>query len=134
MRVYFATKSRRAAWISALIEAGVPIASSWHGWSFNTDDGVEPGVDAWAEHSARCLREASECDVTIIYAEKGDVHFGAIAEAAACLSHDRTLFMVAPHHDWSFLRHHRNFRSFDTLAAAIQAVLAIERGERMRAA
>jgi hypothetical protein len=133
MKVYFSSKSKWHPWVSALVAANVPISSTWHLWPANLDD-TEPTHDDWAEHSARCLREAAECDILILFAQRGEVHFGAVAEAAAALAHDRTVFLVAPDHDWSFLRCNKNVRSFDNLGAAIQAVMAMERGERLRAA
>ena len=132
MKVYFSSKSRWHPWVSALEAAGVPISSSWHRWPWNKDDDSEPPHEAKAAHSLQCLSEASSCDVCLLFAQRGEVHLGAIAEAAAALSHDKTLFLVAPHHDWWFLRCHRNCRSLDSLDAAVQAVLAMAEGERLR--
>ena len=58
-------------------------------------------------------------------------HFGALLEAGAAVGAGKLVFLVS-HHPWPFLRHHPRCRSFDTLAAAIVAIMAQVAGERAR--
>jgi hypothetical protein len=58
-------------------------------------------------------------------------HFGALLEAGAALGAGKHVFLVS-HHPWPFLRHHPKCRSFETLADAITAIVAMQAGERAR--
>jgi hypothetical protein len=57
--------------------------------------------------------------------------FGALLEAGAALANGKRIFLVAPY-PWPFLRHHPRCRSFDTLSAAVEAIMAAVNGERSR--
>jgi hypothetical protein len=131
VKVYCAAKSRHHPWFAALRACGLPIASSWLDWPPN-HDGSEPTADQWAEHSVTCLREAAECDVLLLYVLEGEQHFGALLETAAALANDKRVFLVSPH-PWPFLRNHPRVRSFDTLQAAVTAIMAGAVGEKLRA-
>jgi hypothetical protein len=132
MVIYPAAKSRHHGWLSALQAAGVPFQASWLTWRFNLELDEEPSQEDWAQHVEVCLREAREADAVLLYAQLDDrPHFGAIMEAAAALSNGKQCFLVSPH-PWEFLRHHPRCRSFETMAAAISAIMAQCAGEQAR--
>jgi hypothetical protein len=127
---YIAGKSRHWPWVAALGIAGVPITCTWPSWLPNrTLD--EPEPHQWREHAQRCIDEAADCDVLILYVEDGEQHFGALLEAGAALGAGREVFLVSPK-PWAFLRNHPRCRSFDNLAEAIRAVVSLQAGERAR--
>ena len=51
-------------WVAALAGAGVPLISTWHDWRPNHLR-REPTASEWAEHSARCLAQASRADICV---------------------------------------------------------------------
>jgi hypothetical protein len=130
MIVYPAAKSKHAVWFRALQSAGVPLQASWLTWPFN-ENGESPTQDDWAAHSAACLKEATAADVVLLVAFDGESHFGALLEAGAALAAGKRVFLVSPH-AWDFLRHHPCCRSFDSVADAVQAIMAAAAGERAR--
>jgi hypothetical protein len=65
-----------------------------------------------------------------MYARDDERQMGALLEAGACLGAGKWLFLVTPH-DWSF-KHHPRCRSFPTLAAAVEAIVAMAAGEATR--
>lgn len=134
MSIYFAAKTRHVPFFQALqtllAELGIAAPVSWLSWPYNTN-GEEPSPEAWGEHVETCLREATEADVTILYVAEGEQHFGAIGEAFAALAAGRWVYLIAPH-AWQFLRNHKNVRSFDSLADAIEAIVSQAKGERAR--
>jgi hypothetical protein len=132
MVIYVAAKSCHHPWFSALRACGLPIISSWLDWSYN-HDASEPSADAWREHSEKCLREAAAADVVLLVVFAGEQHFGSLLEAAAALANNKRVFLVAPH-PWPFLRNHPRVRSFDSIEAAITAVMAGQAGARLRLA
>jgi hypothetical protein len=130
MNCYFAAKSRHRQFVGALGATGAPISCTWPSWTPNRID-TEPTDDEWAEHSERCLKEAAECDVLVLYAEQEDRHFGALLECGATLGAGKWVFLIAPH-PWPFLRNHPRCRSFENLAEAVRAICALRDGERAR--
>jgi hypothetical protein len=130
MLVYFATKSKHWQFVAALAAAGAPISCTWPAWTPNRTD-TEPTDDDWAAHSERCLKEAAECDVLVLYAEEQEQHFGALLESGAALAAGKSVFLISPH-PWPFLRNHPRCRSFDNLAEAVRAIVAMQAGERAR--
>jgi hypothetical protein len=130
MICYFASKSRHWQFVSALGAAGAPICCTWPAWTPNRTD-TEPTDDDWADHSERCLREAAECDVLVLYAEEPEQHFGALLECGSALGAGKWVFLVSPH-PWPFLRNHPRCRSFENLAEAVRAVCSMRDGERAR--
>ena len=94
MLVYFATKSRHWQFVAALAAAGAPISCSWPSWLPNRTDG-EPTSSDWAEHSERCLKEAAECDVLLLFAERREQHFGALLECGAALGAGKWVFLIS---------------------------------------
>jgi hypothetical protein len=130
MITYFASKSRHWQFVAALSAAGAPICCSWPAWTPNRTDS-EAADHEWAEHSERCLREAAESDVLVLYAEEPEQHFGALLECGAALGAGKQVFLVSPH-PWPFLRNHPRVRSFDSIAEAVRSICALRDGERAR--
>jgi hypothetical protein len=129
--VYPAGKSRHYHWFAALQAAGVPLQASWLTWEYNIS-GEEPDDEAYREHLVRCLQEASEANIVLLYCQEDDApQFGSIMEAASALSHGKWCYLVSPH-PWPFLRNHPRCRSFKTLAEAVTALMARAAGERAR--
>jgi hypothetical protein len=109
----------------------VPIVASWVDADFN-HDGSEPTQAEWAEHWTRCCREASEADITLMYACTEERQNGALLEVGSALGAGKSVWLVTPH-DWSW-KHHPRVRVFDTLEAAVTAIMAAAAGEKMRQA
>jgi hypothetical protein len=130
MNCYFVCKSRHWQFVAALAAAGAPICCSWPSWTPNRTD-TEPTDDDWAAHAERCLKEAAESDVLVLYAEEPEQHFGALLECGASLGAGKWVFVIAPH-AWPFLRNHPRCRSFENLAEAVRAICAMRDGERAR--
>jgi hypothetical protein len=122
--VYFASKSKLWPHWAALRAAGLRVCSTWIDWKFNLDTNSEPSADHWREHADRCIRQAADAEILLLYA-CGDEerHFGSLLECGAALAGGATIFLISPHR-WDFLRNHPRVRSFDTLEQAIAAVVA----------
>jgi hypothetical protein len=103
---------------------------AWIDWSHNMD-GTEPDADEWREHWARCVSEASEADVVLVYAAADERQNGALVEMGAALASGAQVYLVTDN-DWS-TKHHPAVRCFKTLADAVQAIVAATKGEAMRA-
>jgi hypothetical protein len=129
VKVYVASKSCHWPWWQALRAAGVPIAASWLDAPFN-HDGSEPTPDDWTAHWDRCCREAAEADITLMFAGAEERQNGALLEVGAALGAGRQVYLVSPH-DWSW-KHHPRVRVFDTLEAAVTAIMAAVAGEKAR--
>jgi hypothetical protein len=127
--VYVASKSRHWPFWSALRSAGIPLIASWIDAEFNRT-GEEPSADAWRSHWLACCEQAASADVTLMFAQEDERQMGALIEAGACLGAGKWLFLVTPH-PWSF-KHHPRVRCFDTLEAAVQAIMSMAAGERSR--
>jgi hypothetical protein len=81
-------------------------------------------------HWAECCRLAASCNVTLFLALSGEQHAGALLECGAALGAGRAVFAVSAV-DFSFLAHPR-CRRFETLPAAVSAIMAQVAGERAR--
>ena len=119
-RVYFASKSRHWRFVGALKAAGVNLLSTWHDWRPNHLS-REPSKEEWAEHSARCLAQASNADICILFYESEYRHFGSLLEAGACLGGGGWVYLVSDI-ALPFLSNHPRVKSFNTLALAIRAL------------
>jgi hypothetical protein len=128
--IYFASKSRLWPFWAALRAAGLRVCSIWIDWKFNLDTNNEPSADHWREHADRCIRQAADAEILLLYA-CGDEerHFGSLLECGSALAGGAMVYLVSPH-DWPFLRHHPNVLSFDTLEQAIAAIVALNAGGR----
>jgi hypothetical protein len=131
LRVYCASKSKFWPWWAALRAGGLPISASWVDWPHNIDDS-EPTDDEWRAHAELCIEQAASCDILLLYIDRDDArHFGALLEAGAALGAGKSVYLVS-RHPWPFLRNHPNVRSFDSLSAAITAIMARLAGEQAR--
>src|SRR5262249_16855701 len=115
-KVYCASKSAHAHWWAALRAAGVPIVASWIDWPPNYT-GEEPSESDWSEHWSGCLREASECDILLLFGGEGERQCGSLIELGAAVGENKRAFIVAPSAGFSFV-HHPRCRQFNTLAEA----------------
>jgi hypothetical protein len=120
MRVYVASKAKHAAWWQALRAAGLDICSTWVDWSHN-HAGSEPSEQEWSEHWQKCIYQASTCDVLLLHALPDETQRGALIEMGVALGAGKKVFIVSPF-DWSW-KHHPNVAVFDTLDAAISALV-----------
>jgi hypothetical protein len=124
LKVYPASKSKWAPMWAALKAAGVPIAASWPSWEFNYN-GLEPSRSDYAAHWRRCCQEASAADIVLIFAQADESQNGAFLEVGAGLGTQKKIFAVTPH-KWSWLSH-EDVTVFETLDAAIEAIIKIQR-------
>jgi hypothetical protein len=81
----------------------------------------EPTKEEWTEHSARCLAQASNADVCILFYESEYRHFGSLLEAGATLAGGGQVFLVSDV-ALPFLANHPSVKSFNSLALAIAAL------------
>jgi hypothetical protein len=133
MRCYVASKAHKAEitlW-RALRAANVPIAAPWIDSEINQTD-HEPSRDAWARHWESCLASAAEAEITLFYAPEGSVQCGALIEMGAALSAGKQVLLVS-YYDWTIAAHPK-VRRFPSLEAAIESILALQAGSRLRAA
>ena len=130
MKVYVGSKARHWQFWGALRAAGVPIVASWIDAPFN-HTGEEPSEDAWSLHWQKCVREAAECDILLLYGGPDERQLGSLIEAGAALAHNKRVFVVAPTAHFSFANHPR-CRVFNTLADAIEAIMAAPTRRRQR--
>jgi hypothetical protein len=119
-KVYLAARAHRAEWVSALVAAGLPLASNWHLWFPNRSEAV-PTAQEWSEHSARCLSQAASADICLLVLERDTL--GTLLEAGAALGAGKVVYLVnktgepAP-----FLECHPRVRCFRSLPDAIAAL------------
>jgi hypothetical protein len=130
VKVYPCSKSRHAPFWAALRAAGVNIAASWPWWERNAD-GLEPSTIEWCDHSARCISEAADADILLLYAREDEQQFGALLECGSALGAGKQVYLVADR-PWPFLRNHPRVRSFRTLEDAIAAIMAACASEASR--
>jgi hypothetical protein len=95
--------------------------STWFDASFN-HDGSELTDEEWARHWQRCVQEASEAGVLLLFAQADERHTGALVELGSALASGAQVYLVAPHANWS-VRHHPRCRSFDTPAWDVLATV-----------
>jgi hypothetical protein len=67
-----------------------------------------------------------------MYAGAEERQNGALIEVGAALGAGKRVYLVSPH-DWSW-KHHPRVRVFDTLEAAVTAIVAAAAGEKARPA
>jgi hypothetical protein len=131
VKVYCASKARHSHWWAALQAAGVPIDAPWITWEGNAA-GAEPSADDWRDHWSGCISSAADADICLFVSNEGETACGALIEAAAALAAGRQVFVVSPD-CWSFANHPR-CRTFNSLAEAITAIMAMAAGEAAREA
>ncbi len=129
--IYPASKTKHLDTWAALRAAGVNIRAGWIDADFNVA-GDEPSPDDWRDHWEMCVKQASAADIVLLYAREDERQMGALLEAGAALGAGKTVYLVAPWSGWSF-QHHPRVRCFDTLEAAVAAIIARATGEAARA-
>jgi hypothetical protein len=80
----------------------------------------------------RCVSEASEADVVLVYARSDERQNGSLVEMGAGLAGGAMIYLVTDN-DWS-TKHHPRVRSFNTLAEAVSAIVAADAGAKLRRA
>jgi len=123
--IYVASKAFLGPMWRALRDNGLPICSTWI-------DESEPGQTSdWAALWVRCVREASEADCVLCYAESGEVLKGALVEVGIALGHGIPIIWVGP--ELSVCHHPSVIRASsltDGIDLARELVSEINRGIR----
>jgi hypothetical protein len=88
MKIYIASKTRHAERWKIIRGSGVPINSTW------IDEAGTGESQDLSDLGSRCIKEAAEADVLILYGEPGEKLKGALIEMGAALAHGRTVFVV----------------------------------------
>lgn len=102
--VYTASKTRHADRWRVLRADGVHVISTWI-------DEARPGeTKDKSDLYLRCIREAFLADVTLVYAEPGEVMRGALIEMGATLAGHGEVWCVGPDEAFTFLAHPRVHR------------------------
>jgi hypothetical protein len=127
MKVYCASKTLHMDFWKALRAAGLNICASWLDSPLN-DGTVDPTSDAFSRHWKICCAEAAEADVVLLYGREDERQCGSLIEAGCALGAGKQVWCVSPHR-WSF-RNHPLVRNFETLEAAVRAIMAWKAGER----
>lgn len=90
-RIYIAGKAGYAPFFRQLRdEHGLPLRSSWLDERFRGQLTDTQKVELWT----LCEREASECDLLILYSRPDDVHKGALVEAGCALGNRKPVYQV----------------------------------------
>lgn len=131
MTVYIASKSRHWPFWAALRAAGINVRAGWIDAEFNRT-AEELSADAWSNHWAMCISEASSADIVLVYARADERQMGALVELGAGLASGAQVYLVSDH-EWS-VRHHPRVRCFTSLEQATEAIIARDAGEKARAA
>jgi hypothetical protein len=129
---YFASKAHHHPFVGALSVAGVPLVSTWHDWKPNVDD-EQATPDEWREHSERCLREAAEANICLLYYQSNERHFGSLLEAGSCIGAGGWCYLVTDGVPPPFLASHPRCRVFSKLSDAVASICA-QRNAARRAA
>lgn len=134
---YIASKARHHAFWAGmdplLQEAGITLSSMcWHGWQWNAEPDKSPPRVPGANTRSIALglrpRVTFYCSTT---QKEDNRQFGAAMEAAAALSHGKTVLLVSPL-QMSFLRHQPRCRSCESLAHAVRVLISMAKGTRAR--
>jgi hypothetical protein len=105
-----------------------------HGWIGPTtnDETTAPTDDAWRLHWSKCIEVARTSDILLFINNRDERACGGLIELGAALAGGAQVFVVSP--DWWSVSHHPRCRVFDSLEAAIAAIVAMQAGERAREA
>lgn len=108
--IYIASKAKHGDRWKAFRDAGHPIISTW------IDECGEGQTADFHDLWQRCVTEAAQAAVTIVYHEEGETLKGALLEAGAALSHGRRIIVVGdPPGTWV---KHRNVSRTATIEQA----------------
>lgn len=113
MKVYTASKTKHAEnWRNLRDVIGVDVISTWI-------DEAGPGeTTSFEDLWLRCVGEASEADVLLLYMEPGEILKGALVEAGAALASGKTVYAVGLPSGMSF-RAHPSVLEFSSLVDAV---------------
>ena len=112
---YTASKTKHAWKWRGLRKRGHNIISTW------IDESEEGETSDFEDLAERCISEASEADITIIYCEEGEFLKGALLEARAALWAGKILRQVGDCQSISkVLANHNNWIKCDTLVEALE--------------
>ncbi len=117
MRIYTASKTKYA-WIwKGLRDRGYNIISTWI-------DEAEPGQTTdFIDLSTRCIDEAKEADITLLYCEEGDFLKGALLEAGAALAAGKEVRLIGSCDSISkVFCYHPNWKMYPYIADAIEGL------------
>lgn len=137
LSLYIASKARHHAFWAGmdplLQEAGITLSSMcWHGWQWNAEPDKSPPRVPGANTRSIALRLRPRVTFYCSTTQKEDNRqFGAAMEAAAALSHGKTVLLVSPL-QMSFLRHQPRCRSCESLAHAVRVLISMAKGTRAR--
>jgi hypothetical protein len=81
----------------------------------------------------QCIEGASSADVRLFLSMDGERACGQLIELGAALASGKQCFIVSPTYWWS-VQHHPLCRVFTSLQDAVAALVAMQHGERERAA
>lgn len=112
--IYIASKTKHAdRWRFLRDKVGEPIISTWI-------DEAGPGESADLDDLwHRCIKEASSCELLIVYREPDDVLKGAWVEVGAALAVGTPVFAIGL--DDFTIAKHRKLKHFPDMKAAIAA-------------
>ncbi|NDV63362.1 hypothetical protein G0Q06_12930 [Puniceicoccales bacterium CK1056] len=117
MSVYIASKTRHAPRWRSLRSEGQPIISSW------LDESDDGQTKCFSELAERCISEASQADVVLLYWEpNADIH-GALIEAGAALASGRMVVQVDESEEDTFskvFKNHPRWKSVKSLEEAFE--------------
>jgi hypothetical protein len=114
MKIYIASKTKHAQkWIK-LLRRGHNIISTW---ILEAGEGESTDLTGL---SIRCIVEATEADVLILYCENGELLKGALLEAGAALGAGKEVRQVGDCQSISkVLANHPNWHLYDSLVEAL---------------
>lgn len=116
-RIYIASKTKHAEkWIK-LRDQGLNITSTWI-------DEAGPGKSSnLSDLCERCVREAYQCNLMIVYREDGDYLKGAFIEMGIALAAKVKVYLVGPVLPaGSVFTHHPNVYHFSNIEDALNLV------------
>ena len=121
--IYIASKTKHAdRWRFLRDKVGEPIISTWI-------DEAGPGESADLDDLwQRCIAEAVNCDVLIIYREPDDILKGAWVEMGAALAYGRPVFAIGLE-EYTIAKHCA-VRHFKDMRDAIEASRELRRADR----
>lgn len=116
-RTYIASKSFHGHRWKELRAQGCRIVSTW------IDECGAGETDDFSDLFDRCIREASQADVLILYREEGEILKGALIEAGAALAAGKPVHAVGCG-EFNFVRHPL-VTQYPTLEKALRAASAM---------
>lgn len=113
MKIYIASKTIHGNKWKELREKGLPIISTWI-----DECGIGETKD-WLDLWERCIKEASEADLLIVYREPNEILKGAWVEVGAALARNKLVYAV--NCEEFSIKNHRNVICFKTLEEVLDA-------------